>query len=54
MSQFVLSARQAADVTLNHADRAVDPERDAAERGSGELTLPAPLLSGGHTETPAG
>ncbi len=54
ISHFVLLAAQAADVALNHADRAVDSERDVAERGAGKLTFPAPLLIGGHVEPPAG
>lgn len=47
-------ASQAADVSLDHADRAVDSEGDVAERGAGQLTVPAPLLGGGHVEPPAG
>lgn len=54
VSHFVLSASHSADVALDHADRAVDSERDVAERGAGKLTLPAPLLAGGHVEPPAG
>lgn len=43
-----------ADVALDHADRAVDSERDVAERGARQLALSAPLRSGGHVEPPAG